>query len=1386
MGLKKFTGLLLILLILVFESRDTVLTIVSHSQTGYCPTFSSADDRELRRQLEDSLMHDNLLLERGYAVPLGMNLSFADAIWLALAPLISLGYGEEEIVEEVRRKKLPEEVNVNGVAIMLDYANLRVVRNLENGGVFVDIPVVCNSPLTWVHYEVKSVRKRVKLYNVTSIKYYNVSLNAYELYNVTYSIGEKGFSKALLKLDGGPENTMVKVYLPGLDDPVFSEISFHLPPYGIMLSLKALERKAYKAKLAGGGADYYWIRVNQTLRAANNVSRVVISICHGGGRVIGLWPILPRGEYASEHWVKWVEGEKLTLELSIGRFKSTFILSPGNASDGGRETLNWTLSEGELESLLGKSSFRKLDSSKSPEGWRIRLAGEKVVNETVWVTEGEYESLARRGWRRGSSIFIDSGESEWDYTVSNRTLSGCRSIRLFYNPLVVNGGGLVHGLTIRNYANTSISYGLRLRTTTNRFLFFSKVDEGTGEIAVNSTSASQILLIQQEPAVGDAVLELVKDNRVVATVKVYLALKATAYWKGFWNGLASKLPGIIVTAGVMVVIGFLVPKAYFKPLYYVLLGLGVVMNLAEIAIDVVEAQKAREEMLALAEAFEKRAGEFLARGEVEHAVESMGFAFSLRREVNETMSSLMLNVISDLAIGVSPDEIRIALGLKEPVANSEFERQYKIGYARGRVVGAVVSCALYVTLMMMVNRVKAERIGQRLTASQILRMVARGIYNWITPSVWDAVCLAIRGKGVEFLVKVTDLLLGNKYSGRFGEAIGSLVDGAGADPPGVEYVLEASSTLSKQVLENVPSRESSRKILDVLGLIIEQYSKSDLSEKGSRVAKTLVSLWASCGDGAVECIETIFQKSSKAGEAVLEWLGLGEGSSLRSIERLIPKITGLSTSELEDVGRALAKVSDSFENGLRFFETYFRILGDYSVFGIGVGGKVSKAFLENVEEDCVKALEAWELALEYLDDGILAVPASIKSISIGGEAREYPALLKGLAESVELGSEDNIVTVIISKKGETYRILGELSEPKTIGDGSTVQLVLPQDVLRREGRFTSIFSFSRGDYVIVLKGAVEPDFFFVTEKSEGEKVKVKLTSIWGEEFIKAHGFGEYFVYYRRMDEKSIHHALKGFEEEGGLGKYITLTSHGEGIYVLRVKPVSWDMFSGIMESVKRKLKIPFSYGPDPSTGKGRITIEVEDASTGVLRKTLASGVYEYAPYLRVEGIEGGLKWDIPLGEAGGQVKALRIGVAVDDSGKLYYDVEYSPDYDPENLGGIHLFPVEGVVYVNKPFGMVMEIHHEGGTRHLLYDPATGLFKGEFIGPRDKEYEALSKYIESTLSGVKIPKPSYDVKGKVWRITIETGEEFREAWAYGGSLLSNHGKGTLATEIVRDF
>jgi len=903
MDRRKTVGVLLILLMLAYEFNQALFTIASTTnKAGTFETAESSSEAEfLKKQLENGIPPEGPLEERSYVIPAGMNTSLADRLWLSIAPLISLGHNEGGVVSALSELNLPRKLEAGGETILVDYANLHITRNPEEGKVIAEIPIISNSSLSSVQYDVKGVKKLVKLYNATFIRYYNVSVKVSKLCNVTYIDLANVTLKAGISLSGDLRDNLIRVYLPVKSPALLQELCINLLADGFTLGLRVLEYKVWRVRISGRDVDCYWIHIERVVKATRDLRGVMLSIGYSGGwitepSVIMPWPVLKKGEYVSDHWIKWAEGEELTVEIQVDGFRNSFILGFDEAADAEQNVLSRVLSEDELKALLKQPFYEELNLSKAPKNWRIEPAGEKVFNETIWVTNSEYERLRRLGWRKGNSFFIDSGEAEWEYTVTNRTLGPCKSIKLFYSPLKANKGELVHGVTLRNYADSDLNYTLRLKTATNIFLFFSRVDEDNGSITVSRESTVPILLIQQEPAVGDATLELVKDGRVIASVKVYLALKATTYWKGFWDGLSTKLPGILITSGIMVAMSFLIPHAYVRPVYYLLLGVGVLSNLIEIASDVAEANKAGEEMLSLAEALENRSREFLANGSVEHAEECRSLASALRQEA---LTSPILNVLSSLTIGVSWDEIRVALGLKEPPARNELERQYAIGYARGRVTGAAVSCILYVALYTMVYRVKAERIGQRLTATQILETVARGVYNWITPAIWDAAILAIQGKTPTLFNKIADLLLGNKYSRKFGEAVGSLLEKTRAafDPPKADEALETTSELSKHVLENVPSRESSGKILDAISIIIEQYSPEELEEKGGAIVRSIVSIWIKDGDEAIESLNN--------------WLSINAKDQAK-IDVLDEVLMAISGDAVKGVGLKIGCIVDSY------------------------------------------------------------------------------------------------------------------------------------------------------------------------------------------------------------------------------------------------------------------------------------------------------------------------------------------------------------------------------------------------------------------------------------------------------------------------------------------
>ncbi|MEM2100029.1 MAG: hypothetical protein QXP45_01620 [Thermoproteota archaeon] len=138
---KKVAGLSLISLILTYEFHVAALALAlgNNRADTYSIAEYASDYDFLRKQLEKGIPPEAPLLERSYVVPSGMNLSLADEIWLKIAPLISLGYSEKEITNAIGKAGLPRSIEVDGLLISLDYANLRVTRNLDDGEVSVEI-----------------------------------------------------------------------------------------------------------------------------------------------------------------------------------------------------------------------------------------------------------------------------------------------------------------------------------------------------------------------------------------------------------------------------------------------------------------------------------------------------------------------------------------------------------------------------------------------------------------------------------------------------------------------------------------------------------------------------------------------------------------------------------------------------------------------------------------------------------------------------------------------------------------------------------------------------------------------------------------------------------------------------------------------------------------------------------------------------------------------------------------------------------------------------------------------------------------------------------------------------------------------------------------------
>jgi len=148
-------------------------------------------DRELafiKGQLEEGTPPEGPLMERSYVIPEGMSAEEADRLWVAIAPLVSLGCEGEEVaaISENLTGLLPREVEVGGRNVTVDYSRLRITRDMKTGEVDVELPLLCNGSFRLLEYNTTGAERLHKVYNVTEFRSYRVVKRAEGFYEVTY------------------------------------------------------------------------------------------------------------------------------------------------------------------------------------------------------------------------------------------------------------------------------------------------------------------------------------------------------------------------------------------------------------------------------------------------------------------------------------------------------------------------------------------------------------------------------------------------------------------------------------------------------------------------------------------------------------------------------------------------------------------------------------------------------------------------------------------------------------------------------------------------------------------------------------------------------------------------------------------------------------------------------------------------------------------------------------------------------------------------------------------------------------------------------------------------------------------------------------------------
>ncbi|MEM2687644.1 MAG: hypothetical protein QW796_04775, partial [Thermoproteota archaeon] len=505
-------------------------------------------------------------------------------------------------------------------------------------------------------------------------------------------------------------------------------------------------------------------------------------------------------------------------------------------------------------------------------------------------------------------------------------------LTLIYRPLTVKGDGPLKSVQVRNYAGFNACYRLRVfrydvagfpapvgQTLQPLWENFSSPFE------VKRLSDTVILASSLAPTGQAYSVQLLYGSGIVAEAFFTLGVEQSPFWTGFWDGIKEKAWGIILTTAILVVLaiptggGTLLAeaKAYLtSTLIPQMMAASAAVNL----IEIVEAYWAYDRLGKVAEALDGFSQKASNNGYVNASL----FFRSLGDRVREGRMLIAENTALDLLADLTVRDLFIVFGKGDAT-------EYEKGRAWGRVVGTALSFLVYAY-----TYYRLFTDGPRLLSWRgKIKSFLRGVYNWVTPPLWDF-GVALGSFAVD---RVAASLYLSEQNQRFKEYL--------------NLIREDEASLSRVVEFTNGYLENALKISEGLGL----------SEKAF-----LGLLWA-YGNTAKDLreedwsrflteIQDIGGDSRRFADELLRWLYNAEDPLKieQAVLEVTPRLADLSAGELENMGKALAKVGDSFENGVKLFDTYFKTVEQYDK-------SIANAFLEAVSKN-MEVLGLWKNAID--------------------------------------------------------------------------------------------------------------------------------------------------------------------------------------------------------------------------------------------------------------------------------------------------------------------------------------------------------------------------------------------------------------------------------------
>jgi len=597
-----------------------------------------------------------------------------------------------------------------------------------------------------------------------------------------------------------------------------------------------------------------------------------------------------------------------------------------------------------------------------------KFVGESL--EQIEKTPENYEAtLVNRTWRAGSYVVLNSTEFEvyklrmenfakvkgedfrWSFvkfTNATRVASSSNetSLVLIYHPVKVRGSGPLRSIQVKNYANYNLSYRIEVEQFSQPYLespefsFFSK-PLLVPAVGYNTTLAS---LNSQVEYIYIARLFL--GSRLVAEATFSLTPETSPFWQGFWDGIKEKAPGIILSTAILVVIALpsggssiLAEAQSFLASCVVpmLVGMSAAANLKEI----LEAWNAYSKMEVVANELHN----------ISIRANSLGYKnFSLlvsgvENKIRESQKTLAIDTGLDILDLVAVRDFFVTFG-------NENSTEYEKGKAWGKLVGTALSLTTYVLVYY-----KFFSEGPKLLSLRgKIKSLLDGVYNWITPPIWDVGVMA----GKLAASEVASSLILSEQNQKFKDYLGS------AKEESISSTSKFAESYFNKALDLSENLELSERAFLGLLWVYENGAEKLGDEDWSKFLGN---------------IEAVGSKNSKFADEFLSWMLSAEDPQEleKATVELTPKLTELEDEELNNLGKALEAISDEFENGIKLFNTYFQISDSYESLGKDAVEKISTVLLKNVESDGVKALDAWSKAVE---NGGIALRTKVSGLHI--------------------------------------------------------------------------------------------------------------------------------------------------------------------------------------------------------------------------------------------------------------------------------------------------------------------------------------------------------------------------------------------------------------------